>query len=147
MLVGGITALRLSEHMSLPLREIIAVSLSAVFIADYVMSHFVLKLVKTSVELSEADDTEAISKEVRMLLSNRSVFYRRFADAYPEVIYKTERIAKRMEEIQVEMERLRQEAEERVVQEDASPEIRELKREVESKKAVLQKRRALFPKL
>ena len=51
--------LRLSEHMSLPLREIIAVSLSAVFVADYVMSHFVLKLVKTSVELSEADDTEA----------------------------------------------------------------------------------------
>ena len=62
--------------------------LSAVFVADYVMSHFVLKLVKTSVELSEADDTEAISKEVRMLLSNRSVFYRRFAEAYPEVIYK-----------------------------------------------------------
>ena len=54
------------------------------------------------VELSEADDTEAISKEVRILLSNRSVFYRRFAEAYPEVIYKTERIAKRMEEIQVE---------------------------------------------
>ena len=172
--------LRLSEHMSFPLREIMAFSLSAVFVADYVMSHFVLKLVKTSVELSEADDTEAISKEVRMLLSNRSVFYRRFAEAYPEVIFKTERIAKRMEEIRVETERLRQEAEERVAQmrlevaenleptrsvkneiiekqdaligllyreEDASPEIRELKREVESKKAVLQKRRALFPKL
>ena len=77
-----------------------------------------------------------------------------------------------MEEIRVETERLRQEAEERVAQmrlevaenleptrsvkneiiekqdaligllyreEDASPEIRELKREVESKKAVLQK--------
>ena len=172
--------LRLSEHMSFPLREIMALSLSVVFVADDVRSHFVLKLVKTSVELSEADDTEAISKEVRLLLSDRSVFHRRFADAYPEVIYKTERIAKRMEEIQVEMERLRQEAEERVVQmrqevaenleptrsvkneiiekqdaligmlyreEDASPEIRELKQEVESKKAVLQKRRALFPKL
>ena len=172
--------LHLSEHMSFPLREIMAFSLSVVFIADYVMSHFVLKLVKLGVESSDADATEAISKEVRLLLSNRSVFHRRFADAYPEVIYKTERIAKRMEEIQVEMERLRQEAEERVVQmrqevaenleptrsvkneiiekqdaligllyreEDASPEIRELKREVESKKAVLQKRRALFPKL
>ena len=172
--------LRLSEHMSFPLREIMAFSLSAVFIADYVMSHFVLKLVKSGVESSDADETEAISKEVRLLLSNRSVFYRRFADAYPEVIYKTERIAKRMEEIQVEMERLRQEAEERVVQmrqevaenleptrsvkneiiekqdaligmlyreEDASPETQKLKREIESKKAVLLKRRALFPKL
>ena len=172
--------LRLSEHMSFPLREIMAFSLSAVFIADYVMSHFVLKLVKSGVESSDADETEAISKEVRLLLSNRSVFYRRFADAYPEVIYKTERIAKRMEEIQVEMERLRQEAEERVVQmrqevaenlaptrsvkneiiekqdaligllyreEDASPEMQKLKGEIESKKAVLHKRRALFPKL
>ena len=122
------------------------------------MSHFVLKLVKSGVESSDADETEAISKEVRLL--------------------KTERIAKRMEEIQVEMERLRQEAEERVVQmrqevaenleptrsvkntiiekqdaligllyreEDASPETQKLKREVESKKAVLLKRRALFP--
>ena len=172
--------LRLSEHMSFPMREIIAISLSAVFIADCVMSHFVLKLVKTSVELSEADDTEAISKEVRLLLSDRSVFHRRFAEAYPEVIYKTERIAKRMEEIRGETERLRQEAEERGAQmrleiaenleptrsvkneiiekqdtlirllyreEDASPEIRELKQEVEAKKAVLQKRRVRFPKL
>ena len=172
--------LRLSAHMSFPLREIMALSLSAVFVADYVTSHFVLKLVKTSVERSEADDTEAISKEVRLLLSDRSIFHRRFAEAYPEVIYKTERIAKRMEEIQVEMERLRQEAEARVIQmrhevaenleptrsvkneiiekqdaligllyreEDASPEMQKLKGEIESKKAVLHKRRGLFPKL
>ncbi|MBQ3724748.1 MAG: hypothetical protein II904_04445 [Oscillospiraceae bacterium] len=172
--------LRLSAHMSFPLREIMALSLSAVFVADYVTSHFVLKLVKTSVERSEADDTEAISKEVRLLLSNRSIFHRRFAEAYPEVVYKTERIAKRMEEIQVEMERLRQEAEARVIQmrhevaenleptrsvkneiiekqdaligllyreEDASPEMQKLKGEIESKKAVLHKRRGLFPKL
>jgi hypothetical protein len=144
------------------------------------MSHFVLKLVKTGVESSEADDTEAISKEVRLLLSDRSVFYRRFAEAYPEVIYKTERITARMEAIRAETERLRQEAEERVAQmrqevaenleptgsiknsiiekqsamidllyreEDASPEIRELKQEIEAKSAVLQKRRARLPKL
>jgi uncharacterized membrane protein len=172
--------LRLSEHMSFPLREIMALFLSVVFVADYVMSHFVLKLVKTSVELSEADDTEAISKEVRLLLSDRSVFHRRFAEAYPEVIYRTERIAARMEEIRAETERLRQEAEEHVAQmrqevaenleptrsvkneiiekqsalidllyreEDADPEIRELKQEIELKKGVLQRRRARLPKL
>ena len=172
--------LRLSEHMSFPLREIMALFLSVVFVADYVMSHFVLKLVKTSVELREADDTEAISKEVRLLLSDRSVFHRRFAEAYPEVIYRTERIAARMEEIRAETERLRQEAEEHVAQmrqevaenleptrsvkneiiekqsalidllyreEDADPEIRELKQEIELKKGVLQRRRARLPKL
>ena len=172
--------LRLSEHMSFPLREIMALFLSVVFVADYVMSHFVLKLVKTSVELSEADDTESISKEVRLLLSDRSVFHRRFAEAYPEVIYRTERIAARMEEIRAETERLRQEAEEHVAQmrqevaenleptrsvkneiiekqsalidllyreEDADPEIRELKQEIELKKGALQRRRARLPKL
>ena len=171
--------LRLSACMSLMLREILAFSLSALFITDYVMSHFVLKLVKVSVERSEADNTEAISKEVRLLLSDRSVFHRRFAEAYPEVIYKTERIARRMEEIRAETERLRQEAEQYVAQmrqevaenleptasiknaiiekqdalidqlyreEAATDEIREMKRDIEAKKAVLQKRRAWLPK-
>ena len=170
---------RLLENMSLPLREAIAFFLSAVFAADYVMSHFVLKLVKTGVESSEADNTEEISKEIRLLLSDRPVFYRRFAEAYPEVIYRTERITARIEEIRAETERLRQEAEERVTQmrqemaenleptgivkntiiekqealidllyqeETASPEMKELKQEVDSKKAVLQKRRILFSK-
>ena len=115
-----------------------------------------------------------------MLSSEMSTFYRRFAEAYPEVIFKTERIAKRMVEIRVETERLRQEAEERVAQmrlevaenleptrsvkneiiekqsalidllyreEDADPEIRELKQEIELKKGVLQRRRARLPKL
>ena len=151
--------LRLSEHMSFPLREIMAFSLSAVFVADYVMSHFVLKLVKTSVELSEADDTEAISKEVRMLLSNRSVFYRRFAEAYPRLRQEAEeRVAQMRLEVAENLEPTRSvkneiiEKQDALIgllyrEEDASPEIRELKREVESKKAVLQKRRALFPKL
>ena len=170
--------LHLSGYMSPVFREVLAFSLSAVFAADFVMSHFVLKLVKTGVESSEADSTEAISREVRLLLSDRSVFHRRFAEAYPEVIYTTERVTRRMEEIRKETERLRQEAEERVSrvrleveenlepissvkntiidkqdalidllyrEEDASPEIRELKREVDAKKALLQKRRARFP--
>ena len=77
------------------------------------MSHFILKLVKTGVEQSKADNTEQISREVRLLLSDRSVFHRRFADAYPEVIYRTERVAQRMEAIRQETERLRREAEQR----------------------------------
>ncbi len=116
VIVNGLNPLlqRLGAQMSLPLREVLAGCLSAVFLADYVMSHFVLKLVKRGVESSRADDTEAISREVRLLLSDRSVFHRRFAEAYPEVIYKTERIARRMEAIRAETERMRQEAEERV---------------------------------
>ena len=149
----------LSEHMSFSLREILAIVLSCVFVADYVMSHFVLKLVKTGVENSDADDTEAINKEVHLLL---------------------ERIAARVEAVKAETERLRLEAEQHLAevkreaevnleptvkvknaiiekqdalidllyQEDsASDEIRTLKQEIEEKQAVLQKRRDFLPKL
>ena len=171
---------RISRHLSLPVQEGLALTLSAVFLADYVMSHFVLKLVKTGVEGSKADNTEEISREVKLLLRDRSVFYRRFAEAYPEVIYKTERITARIEAIRAETEKLRQEAETRVAQmrqelaenleptasikntilekqdaligliyreETASLEMKNLKRDIESKKAVLQRRRARIPKL
>ena len=170
----------LSEHMSFRLREILAIVLSCIFAADYVMSHFVLKLVKTGVESSEADDTEAINKEIDLLLRDRSFFHRRFAEAYPEVIYRTERIAARLEAIKAETERLRLEAEQHVAEvkhevkvnleptvmvkntiiekqgalidllyreDTASDEMKALKREVEEKQAVLQKRRDFLPKL
>ena len=106
--------LGLIGSLSLLRRQILAGVLGSVFLADYIMSHFVLKLVKTGVERSEADNTEEISREIRLLLRDRSVFHRRFAEAYPEVIYKTERIAARMEAVRAESERLRREAEERV---------------------------------
>ena len=97
-------------------REVLAGVLTALFLGDYVVSHFVLKLVKNEVERSQADNTEEISRQVRLTLRSRSVFHRRFADAYPEVIYKTERITARLEAIRAESERLRKQAEERVGQ-------------------------------
>ena len=95
-------------------RQWLAMALLAVFAADYAVTHFVLKLIKTGVESSQADSTEQISREVRLLLSDRSYFYRRFVDAYPDVIYRTERITARMAEIRAETERLRKEAEARI---------------------------------
>ena len=132
LLLQGIGAIQ-----ALP-RKILAAGLSAVFLADTIVSHFVLKLVKTGVESSEADNTEQISREVRLLLHDRSVFYRRFADAYPEVIYKTERIAARMEAVRAETERLRREAEERVdqVKERADAVKEKLQRDLEPTAAV-----------
>ena len=102
------------DSFSLSAKEITAGALTAVFAADYVLSHFVLKLVKIGVENSEADDTEEIRREVYLLLSDRSVFHKRFADAYPEVIYRTERINARLAEVKAETEKLRREAEQRI---------------------------------
>ena len=100
--------------VSFQVKEIAAGILLAVFLADYILSHFVLKLVKLSVESSEADDTEEIRKEVYLLLSDKSAFHKRFADAYPEVIYRTERINARLAEVRAETERMRREAEQRI---------------------------------
>ena len=85
-----------------------------VFVTNYLISHFVLKLVKDSVEKSEADNTEAIGKEVRKMLADKSLFAKRFADAYPDVIYRTEKVKARMNAIKAETERLRQQAEARI---------------------------------
>lgn len=105
---------RVLDSLSFSTREITAFILLAVFAADYVLTHFVLKLVKDSVESSEADDTEEIRKEVYLLLSDKSIFHKRFADAYPEVTYHTERINARIAEVKAETERLRKEAAERL---------------------------------
>ena len=105
---------RLFERLSLQTREIIDAALLCVFAADYAVTHFVLKLVKSGIERSEADNTEEINREIRVLLSDRNIFYRRFADAYPEVVYRTERINARLAAIKAETEKIRWEAEERI---------------------------------
>ncbi len=96
---------------SLKAREGIASVLLAVFAADCVVSFFVLKLVKVGVDSSEADNTEEISKEVRQLLTDKSYFHRRFADAYPDVVYRTERVQARLAAVKAEAERIRLTAE------------------------------------
>ena len=106
----------LLERAPMNVRKIAAASLLAVFCADYVATHFVLKLVRIGVERSEADSTEEINREIRLLLSDRNIFYRRFADAYPEVVYRTERINARLAAVRAETERIRREAEMRIAE-------------------------------
>jgi uncharacterized membrane protein len=120
--LGGVIIVKLTNpiflgvfsSIILPVKIAIAGGLTLIIAADYVVSHFVLKLVKTGVEKSEADNTEEINREIRTLLRDRSVFARRFAEAYPNVIYRTEKIAARMERIRKETERLKQNVEARL---------------------------------
>ena len=104
---------RVLSRIPIDTRKAAAAVFSAVFISDFAVSFFVLKLVKRGVDNSEADNTEEISKEVRLLLTNRSYFHRRFCDAYPEVIYRTERVQERIAAVKAEAERIQQEAEKR----------------------------------
>ena len=117
--LGGVAVVHLMNPVllaslagfSVVAQEIAAGILVALFAADYVLTHFMMKLIKTGVESSEADSTEALNKEIRLLLSDRNVFYRRFADAYPDVIYRTERIKSRLDAVREESDRILAEAE------------------------------------
>ena len=82
--------------------------------SDYLTSHFVMQFVKSCVDNSEADDTESIRNEIKVLLNNKSILYRRIANAYPDVVYRTEKIAKKMQKIHDEMELMKKEATEKV---------------------------------
>ncbi len=134
--LGGVIIIKLTNplflalfgNIVLPARTAIAGGLAVIIAADYVISHFVLKLVKTGVEKSEADNTEEINREIKALLSDRSVFARRFAEAYPDVIYKTEKIAARIEQIRKETERVRRNVEEKI--EKISTQIDQKKAEI-----------------
>ena len=121
--IGGVAIIHLinpflysvMSGISTTTKEIISAVLLWVFAADFVMTHFILKLVRIGVEKSEADNTEEINREIRLLLSDRSVFHRRFAEAYPDVIYTTNRINARIAAVKAEAERLRQEAGKKVI--------------------------------
>ena len=105
---------RFLDLFSLRTREVAASILVVIIAVDFVISYFVLKLVKVGVEGSEADNTEEISKEVRQLLTNRSYFHKRFSEAYPEVVYRTDRVQKRIAAVNAEAARIRKEAEKRL---------------------------------
>ncbi len=106
--------LGLFGNIIMPARAAMAGCLIAIIAADFVASHFVLRLVKNGVENSQADNTEEINREIKALLSDRSVFARRFAEAYPNVIYRTEKIAAKMEQIRKETDRLKRSVDERI---------------------------------
>jgi len=101
----------LLHHISVRGRAITAGVLTLAFLSDYIFSHFVMKLVRIGVETSDADDTEAMKKELHKLFEDRNYFYKRFVDAYPDVVYYTEKIEARKEEIRLETERARKQAE------------------------------------
>lgn len=118
--IGGVIIIKVTNPIFTSLlyqinvhgREVAATILSIIIVSDFIMSHFVMKLVRLGIETSEADSTEAMNKEVRKLFEDRNYFYKRFVDAYPDVIYYTEKIEARREKIRLEAERAMEQAEE-----------------------------------
>ncbi|CAC9928637.1 hypothetical protein PEPNEM18_00703 [Aedoeadaptatus nemausensis] len=89
-------------------------AVSILFLADVLMSYFIMNLLKRGVEESRSNKSEEIAAEVRYLLENRSVFHKRIMDAYPELTFRTEEVKARLERIRKEGEAIRLLAEEKV---------------------------------
>lgn len=106
--------LALATAMEPLLFNSLLMALSLLFVADAVMSHFIMSLLKRGIEESRADKSEEIAAEVRYLLENRSVFHKRILDAYPEITFRTEKVKARLERIRDEGEAMRLLAEEKV---------------------------------
>ena len=106
--------LALATDMEPLLFNSLLMALSLLFVADAVMSHFIMSLLKRGIEESRADKSEEIAAEVRYLLENRSVFHKRILDAYPEITFRTEKVKARLERIRNEGEAMRLLAEEKV---------------------------------
>ncbi len=97
------------DQLSLTVLYVIAICIAVIFITDYTFSHFIMKLVKVGVESSQADNTEDVGQEIRLLMTNKTLFHSRLISAYPEVIYYTDRIEQRKREREEKINEIKQE--------------------------------------
>lgn len=113
--VGGMTVAKVTNpffvkyiHLLSDSRLLIISSgIVVIMLSDYSVSHFINRLLKDFVEKSEADNSEAIAKEVRFLLQNKSVLHKRILDAYPGITFTTDRVKERLERVKEDTEILR----------------------------------------
>lgn len=103
--------LSLFYKMSLRSRTIFSIVVAIIMLSDYVVSYFVMKLIKVNIEKSKADNTEEIKKEIKILASNKNILYSRFVNAYPEVKFRTDGIKNRIKEIELETKKIKAELE------------------------------------
>lgn len=92
----------------------LALAIVLVMLVDLILSYFVMKLVKVNVEGSKADNTQAIRQEMKVLVTNKNILYRRFINAYPDVKYRTDRIKAKLREFDLESKRLKEAIEENI---------------------------------
>ena len=112
--------LSLFHELDLRYREIIGMFIGILMLSDYIISYFVMKLIKLNVEKSKADNTDDIKNEIRLLVKDRNVLYNRFINAYPDVKYRTDKIKNRIREIEAETKKIRDEIEREILEQKQS---------------------------
>lgn len=117
--IGGLLIVEIFNPMFMSLfykfdlvyREYFALFIIILMFSDYMISYFVMNLIKINIEQSNADNTEDIKNEMKLLARNKNILYSRFINAYPEVKYRTDKIKRRLREIERETKKFREEIE------------------------------------
>ena len=112
--------LSLFHELDLRYREIIGIFIGILMLSDYIVSYFVMKLIKLNVEKSKADNTDDIKNEIKLLVKDKNVLYNRFINAYPDVKYRTDKIKNRIREIEAETKKIRDEIEREILEQRQS---------------------------
>lgn len=107
-------------RMDLKYREITAIIIAILMFSDFIVSYFVMKLIKVNVEKSKADNTEDIKQEIKLIASDKNILYERFVNAYPDVKYRTDMIKNRIREIEAETKKIRDKIEREILEQRQS---------------------------
>lgn len=65
--------------------HLLAVAVIVLMLGDHVASHVLMGIVRKEIDAQEGDNTEEISRRVRLLLRDRNLLLRRIEQAYPDL--------------------------------------------------------------
>ena len=86
------------EGWSLLVLRFAALTVAAVMLADYTAAHFLMGMVRRSIDDQPGDNTEEITKQVRVLLRDHTLLIRRLHQAYPDLRAYPQRLTKQLQE-------------------------------------------------
>ncbi len=73
------------NKISYPVLLTIVIILSVIYIADNIISFFIIKSIRNEIKSAEKDYTEAITKRVREIISQKNYLHRRLLKAFPDI--------------------------------------------------------------
>lgn len=86
-----------------PIYNIIGIILFIIFVTDVLVSFNIIFKFKNIIMESKTDNTEEISKKVRDVLTNYSLFYRRILKAFPHLKLKIVNITKKIPKLKLKI--------------------------------------------
>lgn len=86
----------------------------AVMLADHIVSHILMNLVRREIDAQTGDSTEEISRQVHALLRDKGMLIRRIQSAYPEWQARPRHLKQRLHQVKRQLQNARRQANRRL---------------------------------